>query len=301
MVQLTESLYGFLGLNELSSVEQQELLERHKLGGIFTEIYPSAYQKYWIINTNHLNVLKKEILPLELKACLLKGMHLVSSFYDDIGKRFMGDIDLLINNDDLEKWENSLISIGFEEVKEERWKANDFKKVFIRTKNGMDVAIEIHTRLFFQEEKSLQWDMNPFLGKNISCLNREDLFIHLSGHLAYQHTFHSLNWLYDIALVVNKHRTEFNWEKVFKRARQARVYRSCRIVLCVLNTHFQINSVSFSIFEKLFVKLLVTSNFLKAPYQHKYRYLFIKTLIKDSLWQALKYNIGLLKFLLKTK
>ncbi|MCR9204187.1 MAG: nucleotidyltransferase family protein [Halobacteriovoraceae bacterium] len=290
---LKKSFRDFLDLDNLSLSEKKSLLERHKLGGVFKNEYPEAYKKYWVINTNHLRFLDEECSSISLKGCLLKGCHLVKDYYDDIGMRFMGDIDLLVNPNEFDLWTKNLESLGFEVEEESRWEANNFKKLLSREKGGMELVVELHSRLFYQEEEGLIWETSPLYSENLHGLKKEDLFVHLCGHLGYQHTFHSLNWLYDIALLIQKEDLDF--DLIFKKAQKAKVLKACRITLTILSFHFGISGLKGTLWERFLAKSLLTPKFLKDPYYSKFRFLLVKTIVKDSMGDAFSYYRGWLK------
>lgn len=294
---LNKKFREFLCLDDLSLSDKKNILERHKLGGVFKEDFPEAYKKYWVINTNHMRFLSEECSQILLYGCLLKGCHLVKSYYDDIGMRFMGDIDLLVKPNELSLWTEKLISLGFKVEEESRWEANDFKKVLSRQKGGMELVVELHSRLFYQEERDWIWETVPLYTENLHGLRKEDLFIHLCGHLGYQHTFHSLNWLFDIALLTQ--REELDFDLIFKKAKKAKVLKACRISLIVLASYFGVHLFKGSLWERFQVKLLITPQFLRDPYHSKIRYFLVKTIIKDSLADAFRYYGGWLRSRLK--
>ncbi len=275
------------------SKEILSLLKSTKLSGCIKDYAVQDYKKQWLLNQSYLQEIQSFSPPRE--ATLLKGGHLLSKgIYPHIGERFMGDIDLLIKKEDLSSWQTFLENHGYKNITKDSWEANQFKSMFLKEIDGLELVIELHTRLFFQEGTHFEWNIkkeNPY-----SFLSSEDLFIHLSGHLAYQHTFISLHWLYDLFLLV-KHQP-LNWDLIFQRAKKAKVYQSCHLVLWCLREHFQLDDLpkpDFSPMMKIIVKNLLTKKFLCEPTKSTLNYQMVKHITKDQLSDALIYDLLWLK------
>lgn len=287
---------------ELPSKELREEflteIERNKLLGLYKDINSSAFKSHWMLNQAYFDELASWQLSPSLKGILLKGAHLLEHYYDELGERFMGDIDILIEKERLADWEQFLIAQGFEDITKETWKANDFKRLYLKHHQGLELVIELHTRLFYQEKVSSLWTKaitSPYSG--LYYLSAENLFIHLCGHLAYQHTFISLHWLYDIYLFLDKEKN-LDISHIKAQAKRAQVWRSVRIIAFLLKEHF-----SLSIDKKLLppfiirflIKVLITPQFLWNPHAFRWRYLIVKHFTKDHLYQALAYDLGWFK------
>lgn len=287
-----------------------QAIQYHKLSGLLKDIFLSSqsheikkeYKSNWIRNTIFINFLETLDPPKELSGTLLKGMHLIHHYYCDRGERFLGDIDILIPKNRMKDWGEWLESKGLFRQVEKKWEANSFKQVYLLKKDNADgiINIELHTRLFYDEEKNLSWENHSSPYQNLFFLKEEELFVHLCGHLVYQHTFHNLTWLYDIALVVQ--RSNLDWYRVEALASKARVLRSCRLISLILSHYLNIPcNLQVDFFTKYFVFPLVTKKFLYDPSKSKLRYSLIKLLCKDKIWYGLKYYILWLRNYLRPK
>ncbi len=57
------------------------------------------YRHTWTKNTlalHHLNAVLQALQAIDINTCLLKGAALLTTHYQDVGLRFMSDIDLLV-------------------------------------------------------------------------------------------------------------------------------------------------------------------------------------------------------------
>lgn len=202
----------------------------------------------------------------------------------------MGDIDILIPANQLDAWSSHLKDKGLSLQDEDTWEANDFKRIFIAKKdNAIDlISVELHTRLFYNEPISVNWAYKSSPFPKLSFLKEEELFVHLCGHLAYQHSFINLQWLYDIALVSS--RESLDWGKVQYLATNSRVYRSCELICIILDKYFGIkNKLNIGLHAKL-ASTILSKEFLCYPTNSKFRYFLVKIICKDSLWHSIKYH-----------
>ncbi len=272
-------------------------LERNKLTGLYKDVDPCQFKRNWLLNQSYFDELSSWKLPDSISGVILKGGHLIPTYYEHSGQRFMGDIDILVKSDDLSKWHKFLIQQGFADVTKDSWAANSFKKIYLKTSGALEHVIELHTRLFYQEKGSNQWiGQTPSPYPGLFYLGVDDLFVHLCGHLAYQHTFLSLHWFYDIFLLCKK--SAISPSKVENRAREAQVWRSCQIIALLLNEKMGLSLPKELLPGKVIIFLtrwLINDDFLINPKKSALRYFLVKHLTKDHFYQALAYDLGWLR------
>jgi hypothetical protein len=232
-------------------------------------------------------------------------MAIVSATYPDSGCRFMSDIDILIETKSLQKVEEILISLDFELIKEEKWRANDFKCVWEKKHLSTNIYIEVHTKLFYHVENE-NWMTKPsnILGLNI--LSNEDQILHLFGHLAFQHTFLKLYWSFDISLLLKKEEFKISWPVLIKKAKSYQLLNSLKSSLWILQKHFGNNELNKIINENnlapnIFLKFCLSKKLLWNNSQNGFTYYLTKHLLKDSLGESLKYDFFWLLNKLKKK
>lgn len=268
--------------------------------GLYKEVDSSFFKRNWLLNQSYFDELASWNLdqsPSPIEGVILKGGHLIPKYYSHPGERFMGDIDILISDKQLYNWVNFLKEKGFKDITKDSWSANDFKKILLKKSDSLELVIELHTRLFFQEKKSSHWKgeiSSPF--PKLSYLCEEELFVHLCGHLAYQHTFLSLHWLYDIYLLVKS--TQLDPKKIERKAKSAQVWRSCQIIALILKEKLNVNIPQELLpgpITSLLIGRLITDDFLIHAKRSPLRYFLIKHLTKDHLYQALIYDLSWLQ------
>ncbi|MDF0727751.1 nucleotidyltransferase family protein [Cytobacillus sp. S13-E01] len=151
---------------------------------------------------------------------VLKGPVLATDLYGDISLRTCGDLDVLIQIEDLDKVEELLNSIGY--IKDDYIKSilNDWKwrhhhVTYIN--HSKQIKLEIHWRLNPGPSKepsfSEMWERKREItntGYPFYCLGREDLFLFLVSHGA-RHGWSRLRWLIDIDQIT---RQSIDWEKL---------------------------------------------------------------------------------------
>lgn len=279
-------------------------VNHNHLGGIaYTTLdlneFQISWKKNWVNNLIKENLIQN-LAPLFLKykinPILLKGYALNQILYPSEGLRFMSDIDILINTDE----EHSVLKImkesNFIPLKEIKWYGDDFKMTFTKIINGSEVVIEFHTRLFFHIKKQTCWKKTNLNISPYSILSTEDQFVHLCGHLAFQHSYLKFYWIIDLLYFYQKNINTIDWDLVYKRSRELQLLVSVKQVIWILKKYFNqpVSQKVTKLFKtnSLYVwKLFLTRNILIKDDQRGFNYFMIKHLTKDSLFESIKYDI----------
>lgn len=280
------------------------LLNEHHLNGLFYHHYQqgsglSQYKKQWIHNQvileelEHINLLAKKF---NITATILKGAHLLLDLYTDLGSRFLSDIDILIPVNTIEQWELLLEKLGYKVLFQKTFHGNNFKQEWCKTIGEIEINIEVHTKLFFHLKKE-NWLLSSTHFSNLTKLSTEDLFLHLCGHLAFQHTFLKLYWVFDIYFYYKQYFKDFNWDLLKAKSKSLGLFRSVQMCLWILNEHFgeKIDIKIIRIFEidrNMWWKKILTVDFLIEPLANKNIYFILKHATKDHLTTALRYDIS---------
>ncbi len=167
-----------------------------------------------------------------IEVIVLKGAALAETVYDDIGLRYMGDIDLLVREQDLDRAEELMAKLGYFSYEGQHSK-DSFKKnhrhlaPFYNQDNG--IKVEIHRDIvnpgtpFYIDIRKL-WDRAQGAiigGVNTLALSHEDLIIHLCLHSFYSQPFkRGMRNLIDISQVVEYYDERINWDLIIKEARE---------------------------------------------------------------------------------
>lgn len=264
-------------LSEKRFLEKREtILHQHSLSG-FVDPTTLAFKQQFYRTSLQLEILKdlsSRFSPE--KFIVLKGMSFPAyEIYQTMGDRFTADIDLLV--EDLTECSRVLDEMNFSMINNHQWKGNDFKRVFSKMAGGIEIVIELHTRLFYHSQFTAFKTLSS--AYHFRVLAPEELYVHLVGHLAFQHTFLKLHWLIDIILL--KQKVLLNRERVDFLLRELQLQRSEKLV----------DEFSHLLLGERAESFLINLDFLFEPDQHKLQYYLIKQLTKDSWLTSMDYNL----------
>lgn len=226
----------------------------------------------------------------------LKGIVLLEDIYEDFSQRSLGDIDLLVAQEHWSPFIEWLKKQGFNSVQDEKWQANNFKACLSLVDRGVEVVIELHSRLFWSEKKEHIWKTAPFINDHFLKLSSSDMLVHLMGHLAYQHSFLKIHWLLDIYLFVKKHESSIDWGTVQELSEQLGHRYSTESVQMALLQCFDLKTPQLwakpldRTRDRVF-KMILNWDFLSEPYKNKWMYYTLKHATMSSWPEAIEYDI----------
>ncbi len=185
-----------------------------------------------------------------IPAAGLKGIYLLEHLYPNIGARSMSDIDLLVKKQDLPKSMDAMKEIGYQIDTYFNLvdKNIDTKHVPPMQKKG-GALVEVHWTLLEEDEPftidaEALWQRSvPARIANVAALalSVEDLILHLSMHLTYQHYLNlGLRGLLDIALVIHKFHSGIDWQKLVEIARSWGAERVAALTLKLVETQLNV-------------------------------------------------------------
>jgi len=179
----------------------------------------------------------------EIPVIVLKGMFLADVVYDNIALRGIGDIDLLVPQDELTRSGEVLTALGYHSSRSFSVDIN------------VDLAIAKHLPSFVKPNMAwvdIHWSVtNPgqrysidvaalweraepatVAGVDVLTLSAEDLLLHLCLHASYQHQFAlGLPPFCDIAATIRHYDDDMDWAQVRQRAEQWGWLRGVHLVL----------------------------------------------------------------------
>lgn len=170
----------------------KHFLEKLKLEYIITSI---ANSKIYDTLSEIGNAFNKAGIPF----ILLKGSHLAQFVYQDIGLRPMGDIDILVKKEDLQKAETVLLQSGYNnQHNAAKTKSHLHLPYFIHPKGR--ASLEVHWTIAkplwqFNIDIEGLWERAEPLtmnGTDILVLSREDIMLYTTLHAVYQHNLRAL-------------------------------------------------------------------------------------------------------------
>jgi len=160
---------------------------------------------------------------------VVKGVHLCTSLYENIGERPIWDIDLLVP---LEVMGSALATVEQTGYRPSRpfdlgLEVRNYHHVPVYRKRGAP-PLEVHWALLnprFQNGMNWQelWERSETarVGEvDVRVFSPSDLLIYLCAHVAYQHIYiDSVRSLYDIRLLIERRGEELDWGAITARAK----------------------------------------------------------------------------------
>ena len=245
----TEEAFAYL--SRLESAQQNTLIAESYRQGVAAFLYPilvklSDVHKLEIpdrekLHQTHLSTAARNLISLHsthliltalreagIQAMGLKGVYLLEHVYPEISTRSMSDIDILVKKQDLSKSLQVMRSLGYRTTSYFNLSDENFdtKHVPPMEKDGLH-PVELHWTLL-EEDEPFRIDADDLWRRAIpariadvetAALCPEDLILHLSLHLTYQHYLTlGLRGLLDIALVIHTFHTQINWQKLVRVA-----------------------------------------------------------------------------------
>ncbi|MBN2148909.1 MAG: nucleotidyltransferase family protein [Anaerolineales bacterium] len=200
---------------------------------------------------------------IETPAILLKGAAFLLSIYDSNDDfREMGDIDLLIHEEEVPKVVQALERHGYLIILEQPFKkksALSFSSELTAKHPEHGTRVEIHWQLVniwwlrgvIPLDYPAIWQRaRPFTAEGCPTLilSAEDTLLHACSHLAFHHRFEGDKWYKDIHLLIEKE--TIDWDLFVQTARQSRLKTAA---YCTLNLASQ--KAALSIPDAVLAKL----------------------------------------------
>lgn len=270
----------------------------HGLSGVLSDQFLNASTDSVFLKLKNIKLKQKQLNTAllceadrfkEFPIYFLKGIAHIKKIYSDLGQRPISDIDLLVKKKNLQDVIQSLKSIGYEISDENKWHANEHKTVLTKDIFGSTVAVELHTKLFYNQPENFHWQYC----KEWQSLDRSDFLVHLIGHVAHQHNFIKLFWLMDIDRFIKTYNSEIDWLQVLQRAKQLKLENAMDSTFYIMTQLFE-NEFCLPNQKKKWT-YLIDWNFLINGQSQRGRYQVLKHLLKDSWSEALSYDLGWLK------
>lgn len=161
---------------------------------------------------------------LNIPMIVLKGLYLGPVFYNNIGLRPAGDIDILIKEKHIEEVKNILYNSGYRSnyTKQNRFVNELDMHHHLPAFFKKNITIEIHYKLcndsvYYKTSMNDIWDRSIAVNLfNIKCLSlcNEDLIIYQCFHLSKHFNAGSfrINHFYDISLIFKNLKNHINWD-----------------------------------------------------------------------------------------
>ncbi len=171
-----------------------------------------------------------ELLPrfecAGIPVILLKGCALAATLYAPNGLRPVGDLDLLVQRQDVGRARTVLGELGYGPLAqglpggiEDRYAA---QQAFWRERahpSHVEVHWHLVERSYYRARVPIEWFWERTVpiqlhGRTVRVLSLEALFLHLSIHFAIHHNCRGLKWSYDLALLLANSGRDMDWTEL---------------------------------------------------------------------------------------
>lgn len=224
--------------------------------GHFLDNIERTYYQTIKLNTlliHHYNNLLKYLNSNNIPVIPLKGIFMVNTVYDNIGLRPMGDIDLLIKNENIDIVKKHLINSAYLTSINKRSKYIDDLRInhHIPPLFKDKITFEIHYRLCSYPEPYSSgieeiWKRSINIqqkGKEFNILCVEDLIIyhcfHINKHLEAGKI--RIGQFCDIPQILIKYKDKIDWERLYRFCRLYNLPGTVTQILHVCNYYFNLN------------------------------------------------------------
>lgn len=219
-----------------------------------------TYKKSWF--GNHMiqetaAALFRELKKTGVRPLLLKGLHLVNSYYDDLASRPLGDADFLVS------WEQA--PFVDRHMRASGWKLKDRPRFPVFAENSMSAGIGIN----YVNEKGyicdLHWNVLShrcypganremirnavtitFKGDCYSAFCPENLILHLLEHGAYANPIPSIRWVPDVLMVLKKEKS-IDWDRFLANTLRTALEVPAGAMLEYLLNTFRAGEVAYAV------------------------------------------------------
>jgi len=173
---------------------------------------------------------------------LLKGAALGVALYRDPALRQLGDLDVLIREQDKVRAAALLQANGFTSLLD---LADGFREELgseqCYTRRGKRSAtVDLHWHVISVPPQARQTSVDwfwartmelPLGNRRVTVLNWDAQLLHLAEHFVIHHRMRGLRWSCDIALLLALHQNELHWDQIIDDARQFQVLPALNAVL----------------------------------------------------------------------
>lgn len=258
-VQLWQEIQGIVRRQRVSALLHHRLQNRPAVREtVPDEIrreFQTAYQERTMRNLFLFSELQRMAKALNVRGIpvlVLKGVHLATEVYAEIGIREMDDIDLLVPREELQATVDIMRELGFdsrEPIDVEQSSADVHH--LPRMLNENNTIVEVHWNITWPKDRYSLSDLDGLWDRartlkiadvEVLGLCPEDLLLHLCVHASYQHMFYTgLRPSCDIDATIRAYAEALDWDQVVERALQwewnAGVYLMLRLTQMCLGTN----------------------------------------------------------------
>jgi hypothetical protein len=211
----------YKNLLKLNSIIPADIIEQFKTTYILQSL--NNERRY-----QDLSAVLKALNSQKIPTVLHKGAVLAEIIYQDIAFRPMSDFDFLVRPKDWPKIVEILSALGYA-LSAHKNISRVAKEYHLSCVNQKRTGLEFKFNLYWLDipefkEESVWTDALPakIAQENTLIPSCEDHLLILSLNL-FRHRYYGLIWFCDIHELIRHYKTEINWERLLKKAREKRV------------------------------------------------------------------------------
>lgn len=159
---------------------------------------------------------------------ILKGADLAATIYPGAALRHFSDIDIMVHPEDLQMTTALLEECGYHYHQEYRFESSSKQRaafLYVKQVPVGYLMFEVHTSPHVNEmgvvfDASQIWARARRItvgGVQVYGMGLEDLLLYCCWHYR-SHTFSRLIWLYDIAMILQRHACDIDWARAYQVA-----------------------------------------------------------------------------------
>lgn len=213
------------------------------------------------IFNDFINISKSNFINNEY--IFLKGIPLIIDVYEDISKRPIRDIDILVNIEQIPDYVEALTNFGYqfkdiENLRDKNLEISQYRYDLLNMINKNGTHIEIHHRVYDSNKVNFKNINDEFLNEFneinfgdffIKIPTYENFIIHLVYHASKKSFFDvGIISLLDINKIIQKHHIDY--EKLYSKAEKYGLSNLLYIFLAIINKRFGTSIPGLSNFKK---------------------------------------------------
>ena len=189
----------------------------------------------------------------DIPVILLKGADLAQTLYPNPALRPMGDLDLLVHKEDLDRAVDLAFQMGYQEAVDSDPGVNRQFGHHIHLRNEKHVILELHWGLvggeYDQRSPPMAWvwsqvhqpEFQELDKRQFQMLDAPAHILFICAHMALQHGLSEarLIWFYDVYLLLQSYGDRMIWNKLLSGARQSGWGASLDAMLSAVVSNFE--------------------------------------------------------------
>ncbi len=244
----------------------------------------------------------------------IKGIALLDDLYLNYPARSSADMDILVKEEDLDKAVKILEDLGYrknlEGFKESYWRKKQYHFVFQEKEpKGFSPIIELHWDLDYRRyrrqllpECFKRLREGLMQNSQVKLLSPEDTFIALALHQRRFGAALSLRDVCDMAILLNKYVSGFDWDYVLREIKKARICSTIFFAISQIRLFFKISipenvwrGLNLSGAKKKIIQRFIKKNTFSSCHEVESKNLYLKVhfLLYDNFWEPVDYILNI--------